>query len=74
MARFFCESDGGLYYIIDREASPLCKERGYKGQIGRDRTDLDIYALGYLTLVESRRLAKKLCAKWNANPPWPACK
>ena len=74
MKRFCVESDGGFYYIVDR-AAPFCNERGYLGQRGRDRTDLDgrevADKLGWLTRSDSKRLARKLVKEWNVNPPWP---
>ena len=72
--RFYMESDGGFYYIVDR-ASPFCNERGYLGQGGRDRTDLDgrevADKFGWLTRGEIKNLARKLVREWNTNPPWP---
>ena len=76
LKRFHMESDGGFYYIIDREAS-FCHESGYLGQRGRDVTYLDgsevVDKFGWLTRSDSKRLARKLVKEWNVNPPWPPC-
>ena len=77
MTRFYAEADGGFYYIVDRECSECWEAEGYLGQRGRDVTRLDgpeadeFY--GWITLSESKKIARSLVKEWNVNPPWPAC-
>ena len=71
--RFFWEVDGGLAYIIDREANMFGFSRGYKHQQGRYRTELGIAAVSpdeFLGSSDIKKLAKKLVKLWNLNPPW----
>ena len=80
MARFYAEGDpsilGGFHYVVDREA-PMCNERGYLGQRGRNVTSLDgpeageFY--GWIGSNDSKKIARGLAKEWNVIPPWPAC-
>ena len=73
MPRFYAENDGKFTYIIDTKSDPNCNKRGYCGQRGRRRTDLDIACCSHgewLTSTEIRQLARKLVKTWNTSPPW----